>query len=73
MLAKSREEKGGRTDGGEDDKNALVTQSFRGRQGTEEQVEGGKTAIEGRLVDASGMEACFARRSNTIKREENQV
>ena len=73
MLAKSREEKGGRTDGGEDDKNALVTQSFRGRQGTEEQVEGGKTAIEGRAVEAGRMEVSFARQSNTGKREENRV
>ena len=45
----------------------------RGRQGPGEQVEGCKTEIAGRAVEASGVEASFVKQSKTGTREENMV
>ena len=42
-----------------------MARGFRGRQGPGDQVEGGKTAIAGRAVEAVSKEAFLARRSNT--------
>ena len=72
-LSTSREAKGGRPDGGRFGSNGLVARGYRGRQGPEEQAEGGKTASAGRAVEAGGMEACLARKSKTGTREDNRV
>ena len=45
----------------------------RGRQGSREQVKGGKPVSEGRAVDAGGMEACLDRRSKAGTRVKNWV
>ena len=51
-LATSRAVKGGRTEGGQGNRNKISAQGCRGRQGHGDQVEGGNTASTGRAVEA---------------------
>ena len=52
--ASSRVEKGGITEGVRGGRNRLVAQGCRGREGPEDQVDGGKTASARRAVEAGG-------------------
>ena len=72
-LATSRAAKGGRPDGGRYGRNRLVARGCKGQQRPGEQVKGGKSASAGRVVEAGGMEACLARKSKTVTREDNRV
>ena len=50
-----------------------MARGCRGRNGPGEQVEVGKTASEGQVVEAGGTEACLDRRPKTGMRAENRV
>ena len=50
-----------------------MAQGCRHQQGPGEQVEGDNTESAGQAVEADGVEACLARRSNTGMRGYNKV
>ena len=63
----------GLLDGRQDGIDGLVVRGCRGRKGSGEQVDVGKTVSAGQVVEAGGVGACFFRRSKTGTREENRV